>query len=139
MNPATPVTLIAGAPAALRESAVAAAIVTLVGGRAARSTGSAPAISIVVVLEGLPGGQDPIAAAAALIERARIQIIRIAPGCPCCSGNLTMRVTLNRILRHPPQALYIGLASAQHLTAFRQFLTQAPYDQLLQLNQDIMV
>lgn len=48
-----------------------------------------------------------------------------------------MRVTLNRILRHPPARLYISLAQATHLDQIRLFLTQAPYDALLVLTEDI--
>ncbi|MEO7030974.1 MAG: GTPase [Herbaspirillum sp.] len=92
-------------------------------------------VSNVIVLEGLPGGQQDFAQ---LIGSSQIQIIRIAPGCPCCSGNLILRVTLNRILRHPPQNLYLSLASNQHLTALRTFLSHPPYDELLHLNQDII-
>lgn len=89
-----------------------------------------------IVFEGLPGGRADFVQ---LIHTTQTQIIRIAPGCPCCTGNLILRVTLNRILRHhQPHHLYLCLANNQHLAAFRIFLAQPPYDKLLHLNQDIV-
>ncbi|MET0322358.1 MAG: GTPase [Duganella sp.] len=64
-------------------------------------------------------------------------VIRIAPGCLHCSGNLVLRVTLNRVLRRPPAQLYISLASAEHLEQLRAWLSSAPYDALLDLQSDI--
>jgi hypothetical protein len=66
-----------------------------------------------------------------------LRIARIAPGCPCCTGNLTMRVTLNRLLRHSPAQLYISLASASHLDQVRAFLSMQSYRPLLQLTADL--
>jgi len=51
----------------------------------------------------------------------------------CCTGNLTLRVHLNRILRHPPQAIFLGIASDEHLAQLQAFLSSPPYDALLQL------
>jgi G3E family GTPase len=116
----TPTTLVIGGHAAAREAAIAAAL--------------DPALHTVILLEGLPDGRSALQAQA---ESARIEIVRIAAGCPCCIGNLTLRVTLNRILRRPPQRLYIGLAGTAHLDPLRQFLHAPPYDSLLQLNQDL--
>jgi hypothetical protein len=115
-------TLIAGGGAAEREAALAHAI--------------DPQYTTVIVLEGWPGGDAQFAR---LCHQPSVQVIRIAPGCPCCVGNLTLRVTLNRILRHPPQRLYLGLATAEHLGAVCEFLRQAPYDSLLHLNQPLLV
>lgn len=122
----TPTTLVVGGSAASRERAIAAAIASF----------SDPDLSAVALLEGLP---DASGGSAALLAGDRLQIVRIAPGCPCCIGNLTLRVTLNRILRRPPAQLYIGLASTLHLAQIRQFLSQPPYDAWLQLNQDLPV
>lgn len=110
-------TLVIGARASLRESAIAQALV--------------PGVTCAVILEGLPDGHStldghPIAPG----------LVRIAPGCLCCTGNLVLRVTLNRILRHPPARLFISLASAGHVGhvgQLRQWLSQAPYDSLLTL------
>jgi hypothetical protein len=116
----TLVTLVTGARASAREAAIAAAI--------------DPAAVTALILEGLPDSNSNLDALSALST-----VIRIAPGCPCCIGNLTMRVTLNRILRHPPARLYISLATATHLDQIRRFLMQAPYDALLTLTDDMCI
>lgn len=124
-----PATLVIGATAATREAAIAAAIADLT----ARTTHT----NIAIILEGLPHGSSPLDS---LSENfSSLHIARIAPGCLCCTGNLTMRVTLNRMLRKRPDCFYIGLASAQHLKELRQFLSAAPYDDLLQLTKDLPV
>jgi hypothetical protein len=64
-------------------------------------------------------------------------VLRIAPGCLCCTGNLVLRVTLNRLLRHPPAQLYISLANAEHVDLLRAMLSGAPYGDLLALEPDI--
>ena len=91
-------------------------------------------INTVVILEGIADSGSPLAN---LAEQKNLQLFRIAPGCPCCTGNLTMRVTLNRILRQPPQAIYISLASNTHLTEIRKFLQDPQYINLLSLAEDI--
>ena len=123
----TPVTLVGGGSAAAREAAIAAAI------GAARA--AEPPLPVVALLEGLADGR----AEPALAAGPHLQIIRIAAGCPCCVGNLTLRVSLNRILRRPPAHLYIGLASAGHLPQIRDFLCQPPYCDLLQLNPELRI
>jgi G3E family GTPase len=80
---------------------------------------------------------DSASALAGMQSNKDYSIARIAPGCPCCIGNLTMRVTLNRMLRHPPDYLFISLASTAHLEQTRQFLASSPYDTYLQLNTDL--
>ena len=114
-------TLVSGSRGTAREAAIAAALTTEAD------------LSTAIILEGLPDGQPALAASPTLF------IARIAPGCPCCIGNLTMRVTLNRILRRPPARLYISLAPNAHLEKLRDFLTQEPYDKLLTLSADIVV
>lgn len=91
--------------------------------------------SSVVILEGMPSGLSPLADLAD--TSPSVQVLRIAPGCLHCSGNLVLRVTLNRVLRHPPEQLYIGLASAEHLALLRDFLQAAPYAALLDLQADL--
>lgn len=115
----TPVTLVSGGDAGRREAAIAAAL--------------DPALPAVVLLEGLADGRG------ALNASGHLQILRIAAGCPCCIGNLTLRVSLNRILRRPPPQLYIGLAGTRHLEQIRRFLSQPPYQDLLRLNQELQV
>jgi G3E family GTPase len=66
-----------------------------------------------------------------------LHVHRVAPACLCCTGNLVLRVTLNRILRSRPDRLYIGVASTGHLDQLRSWLQQPPYDQLLELTPDL--
>lgn len=110
-------TLVTGANAAERERAIATAL--------------DPGLNTALILEGLPSS------AMLLANTPRLHVSRIAPGCLCCTGNLVMRVTLNRILRQTPQRLYIGLATSEHLERIRHFLSQSPYGNLLQLTKDL--
>lgn len=113
-------TLVTGSRASARETAIAATLdLTL---------------TTALILEGLPDGSAHLDLFA---ELPTITLVRIAPGCLCCAGNLIMRVTLNRILRRPPERLYISLATTTHLDAIRQFLTQEPYDALMSLSTDL--
>jgi len=115
-------TLVIGASAAAREAAIAKAL--------------EPGVPSAVILEGLPDGKS---ASALPPATAMQQIIRIAPGCICCTGSLTMRVTLNRVLRHKPQRLFISLADASHLVEIRRFLCTSSYKQLLMLTEDMRI
>lgn len=111
----TRTTLVAGGRAGAREAAIAAALT--------------PGVASAVILEGLADGLATLDGAALGAPR----IARIAPGCLCCTGNLVLRVTLNRLLRDRPAHLFIGLADAAHADALRQWLSAAPYDRLLSL------
>lgn len=115
-------TLVSGGSYAQREAVIAASIELL---RADQAT--------AVILEGLPDGTQRLS------ELPRLQLHRIAPGCMCCIGNLAMRVTLNRILRHPPAQLFLGLSSADHVEKIIQFLQQDDYKTLLLMDQDIRI
>ncbi|WP_426173535.1 GTPase [Massilia sp. TWR1-2-2] len=119
--PRTTTTLVTGATAGARERLIAAHLPPDVPGGACRA----------VLLEGLPDGQTILIASSTLL------IERIAPGCLCCTGNLVLRVTLNRLLRRRPERLYIGLATTEHLDQLRSWLRQPPYDQLLELTPDL--
>ncbi len=124
----TPLTLVSGARAADREAAIAHAL---------RSQQGA-----AVILEGLADGNAILADLAAQVSPSPsfpLQLLRIAPGCLCCSGNLVLRVTLNRLLRHPPAHLFISLADATHIEQLRTWLTASPYDALLALQADMVV
>ena len=112
-----PTRLVTGASGAAREAAIAALV--------------DPGEPTAVILEGLPDG-NPL-----LIPTTSLRIERIAPGCLCCTGNLVLRVTLNRILRQRPTRLYLGVANAGHLDQLRSWLANAPYDQLLELGPDL--
>ncbi|MET3132278.1 G3E family GTPase [Oxalobacteraceae bacterium GrIS 1.11] len=119
MSPArTAVTLVLGGRAGAREAAIAAAML--------------PDMSGAVILEGLADADDALAGLSA-------PVLRIAPGCLCCSGNLVLRVTLNRLLRQRPAQLFISLADAAHVQQLRLWLASAPYDTLLSLTPDLRV
>ena len=127
--------LVVGASAAAREQAIAAllAIPSFVSSSAvAPGVGAAtsPEFS-AVILEGLGVAATPLETGPGL------QVVRIAPGCLCCDGNLVLRVTLNRLLRQRPGRLFLGLASSEHLDQLRSWLAAPPYDQLLALNPTV--
>jgi hypothetical protein len=118
--------LVTGSRAGEREAAIAARLET--------------GVSCVAILEGLSDGGSALAfdgADGPIPYDPAPQVLRIAPGCLHCSGNLILRVTLNRVLRHPPARLYISLASAEHLELLRSWLSEAPYGELLDLQSDI--
>jgi len=121
-----PTWLVTGSRANERETAIAARLET--------------GVPSVVILEGLSGGSSALAfdpADGPIPFDPVPQVLRIAPGCLHCSGNLILRVTLNRVLRRPPARLYISLASAEHLELLRSWLSEAPYGALLELQPDI--
>ena len=124
MSPASPgrtaLTLVSGGDGVAREAAIAAAIAAVI-----------PAAPVVVLLEGLASGRT------ILDPSSTLAVHRIAPGCLCCTGNLVLRVTLNRILRLRPEQLFIGLSSTDHLDQLRSWLQAPPYDQLLELLPDL--
>ncbi|SDH95797.1 GTPase [Janthinobacterium sp. YR213] len=124
----TPLTLVSGGCAAGREAAIAQAL--------------PPDQPAAVILEGLADGNGILADLAEQVSPSPsfpLQLLRIAPGCLCCSGNLVLRVTLNRLLRHPPARLFISLADASHIEQLRTWLTASPYDALLALQADMVV
>ncbi|RFP22746.1 GTPase [Duganella sp. BJB488] len=118
-----PTWLVTGSRATEREAAIAARLET--------------GVSCVAILEGLADGGSALAFDDPIPYDPAPQVLRIAPGCLHCSGNLILRVTLNRVLRHPPARLYISLASAEHLELLRSWLSEAPYGDLLDLQSDI--
>ena len=113
-------TLVVGIHPAAREAAIAAAL--------------DPMVSTAAILEGIASGHSQLEPGDC---SDALRVIRIAPGCMCCVGNLTLRVTLNRLLRKPPARLFIALATSTHLAQIRAFLKQEPYDSLLTLTDDI--
>ncbi|HYD78982.1 MAG TPA: GTPase [Paucimonas sp.] len=134
-------TIVTGPSAAARETAILAALDA--------------GVSIAVLLEGVPDGSDRFhdddnhggRLHGGRIHGGRISelrrdpgfrllpVVRIAPGCLCCIGNLAMRVHLNRLLREKPQRLFIGISTAEHLAALQKFLSQPPYDALLDMTE----
>jgi hypothetical protein len=122
----TVLTLVTGPGAAAREAAIAAHLSDLHEDR------SAP-IMQAIILEGLASGISP------LDDLPPGQTLaRIAPGCLCCTGNLVLRVTLNRLLRQRPRRIFIGVADREHLDQLRSWLQSEPYDQLLRLTPDLI-
>jgi len=125
---ATRLTLVSGGRAPDREAAIAQALL--------------PEVATAVILEGLATGHSLLADLAeqtASSSSLPLQLLRIAPGCLCCSGNLVLRVTLNRLLRHPPAHLFISLADATHIEQLRTWLSASPYDVWLALEQDLLL
>jgi hypothetical protein len=110
-------TLVPGATPAAREALIAASLPA--GQRCA------------VILEGLPDGRTMLS------PSSNLDVHRIAPACLCCTGNLVLRVTLNRILQRHPESLFIGVANADHIDQLRSWLQHPPYDQLLVLTPDL--
>ncbi|MFC6518719.1 GTPase [Undibacterium arcticum] len=106
-------TLVIGGCAASREAAIAAAL----------TAGAGQDATTALILEGLPDGVSRFGTEQ---HSPPLNIIRIAPGCLCCTGNLIMRVTLNRLLRHPPSRLFVSLATATHREQIRFFLPKHP-------------
>ena len=109
--------LVTGPTVAVREALVAAHL--------------APGRRSAAILEGLADGRTVLSPSDTLDLR------RVAPACLCCTGNLVLRVTLNRILRLRPERLFVGVASVDHLDQLRSWLQQPPYDQLLELTPDL--
>lgn len=120
-------TLVSGGSAGMREAAIYAALEQ----DWARSGAH---LTTALILEGLPDGK-----AATLPPGLDLDIKRIAPGCLCCIGNLTLRVTLNRLLRKPPARLHISIADSTHLAQLRAFLLHPPYDDFLEMTPDLAV
>jgi hypothetical protein len=54
-----------------------------------------------------------------------IPLIGLTAGCPCCIGQVALRVTLARALRsHRPDTVLLLLAHAEHLPRLRRLLEQ---------------
>ena len=123
---ATPLTLVSGGRVGEREASIAQVLL--------------PEQPSAVILEGLADGNSILADLAEhTAPPAVLQLLRIAPGCLCCSGNLVLRVTLNRLLRHPPAHLFISLADATHIEQLRSWLAASPYDAWLALEPDLSI
>lgn len=144
-------TLVTGKSPARREAAIAAAItartsmaapgVACSESRIAQERSDSASQPVALLLEGFPSGKEdsPLAALKQSHPLQPLRIARIAAGCLCCTGNLTMRVTLNRILREQPPAahLYISTDDNDHLPALRHMLQAAPYSDWLTLTADL--
>ena len=125
----TQLILVHGGSGDKREAAIAAQF--------AASTASADgkaSIKGAAIVEGLAGGSSALQE---LEASAVMKVIRVAPGCPCCTGNLTMRITLNRALRDKPDWLYLSIADASHKDKVREFLQDAQYREHLALGPEL--
>lgn len=111
-----------GADYAAREHAIVSAMAAMP---------ASPASAHAVLLEGLPQG-NPV-----LHPSAQIALQRIAPGCICCAGQLTLKVTLNRLLRPRPARLWLAMASSAHYDSLCELLKNAPYSEILLADQHI--
>lgn len=116
----TVATIVTGPSAAARDLAIAGLLA------------SSPGISAAAILEGLALADSPLSQE----DNPDLRLVRIAPGCLCCTGNLVLRVSLNRLLRPPPARLFISLANAEHAGQLRTMLENAPYVSLLTLTTD---
>ncbi len=116
----TRLSLVFGGNHAARERAIAVA--------AANSVRSS------AIIEGIPSGE---AALDEVPANADFELFRVAAGCPCCHGNLTMRVTLNRALRRRPERLYLSLSNAAHKAEVLSFLQEPQYQSLLDIGPEI--
>lgn len=125
-------TLVTGASAHAREQAVAQA---LTQARTAELSDLQQNLPPAIILEGLAPGSSPLDT----LDSSQVLMARIAPGCLCCTGNLVLRVTLNRLLRQRTGRLFIGVARSEHLDQLRSWLQSEPYDQLLRLTDDLQV
>ncbi len=121
----TLVTLVHGGSGDAREAAIAAHAAQLTID--ANKPGAA-------IIEGLAGGSATLQD---LQASAVMKVIRIAAGCPCCTGNLTMRITLNRVLRDKPAVLFLSIANASHRAGVRKFLQDPQYSQHLALGPEL--
>ena len=116
--------LVCGIGARQREAEIATAISLL-----------PVAESVACILEGLADADSPLQQ---WTEKPQLRLNRITPGCPCCVGNLVMRVTLNRVLRSAPRHLFVSIANSAHREQIRAFLLSPPYDGYLILQDDLI-
>ena len=113
-----PAWLVSGLPGAARARAIVA--------RLAAVPADAP---VSLLLEGAPADGT-----AELAARPGWRSHVLAPACPCCIGNLALRVTLARVLRQEtPAALLIAIADATHLPRLERWLRAPPWDAWLML------
>lgn len=116
----TLVTLVFGGSSAARQAAIAAH--------------APPGQSATAIIEGLPStsSRDGL-----MPGSNDLQLLHIAPGCPCCTGNLNMRVTLNRTLRKNPGRLYLSLANSEHLSGVINFLQEDQYRERMEIGEPV--
>ncbi len=115
-------------------------IVSLVFGGTATSRHEAIAARVsedkktAAIIEGIAGTG---ALDSMLPSSNNLQLVHLAPGCPCCTGQLVMRVTLNRLLRQHPDQIYLSLANTEHLTGVINFLQEDQYRERLKIGEAV--
>ncbi len=90
-----------------------------------------PELFTIALLEGMAVNH------ASLDPLESLKVVRMAPGCPCCTGKLTMRVMLNRALKENPDQVFLSLANSAHLISIRDFLQEDQYCGRLNLGIDL--
>lgn len=125
-------TLFAGGLSAIREQALFDKVQSVL------NQPNAQASQISIIAEGLPSGSSPLDE---LSTHPQLHIVRLAPACLCCAGNLVLKVHLNRVIVRAKRNsavpfLFISLVDAQHLAQLQSQLSQAPLDQHLRLISD---
>lgn len=125
-------TLFAGGLSAIREQALFDKVQSVL------NQPNAQASQISIIAEGLPSGSSPLDE---LSTHPQLHIVRLAPACLCCAGNLVLKVHLNRVITRAKRNsavpfLFISLVDAQHLAQLQSQLSQAPLDQHLRLISD---
>lgn len=56
---------------------------------------------------------------------AGVAVLRLAPGCACCTGQLPLRVTLTRLLRERrPRSVLLLIATDAHLNRIETMLRE---------------
>ena len=125
-------TLFAGGLPAIREQALFDKVQSVL------NQPNAQASQISIIAEGLPSGSSPLDE---LSTHPQLHIVRLAPACLCCAGNLVLKVHLNRVITRAKRNsavpfLFISLVDAQHLAQLQSQLSQAPLDQHLRLISD---
>lgn len=81
----------------------------------------APDLSAIALLEGSlpPSGT--------LTSIPNLATHLLTGGCPCCAGNLVLKVTLNRAIRSRPEQLFISLRSPAHSKTLIALLQDPSY------------
>jgi hypothetical protein len=125
-------TLFAGGLPAIREQALFDKVQSVL------NQPNAQASQISIIAEGLPSGSSPLDE---LSTHPQLHIVRLAPACLCCAGNLVLKVHLNRVITrakrsNSAQYLFIQLIDPQHLPQLHSQLMQAPLDRYLRLTAD---
>lgn len=68
---------------------------------------------------------------------AGVALVRLAPGCACCTNEVPLRTTLVRIVRaHRPAELLLLITADQHLDRVRRLMRAVPLGRSIRLLED---